>query len=406
MKIKVYSEIGPLKKVLVHRPGGEVERLHPGIYERLLFDEIMDLKVAQEEHDEFTSKLRAEGVEVFYIERLAAEVLKLKGKTVKEKFVTEFVEKVPNSKSIKDALVKHFLEIEDEYELINSMIAGVKKNEVKGLNKDDLSTLVALDDPYPFFLDPIPNILFQRDPIASIFDSVNIHHMNKETRQREAIFYELLFEHHPEFKDVPHNYLQKDGGSIEGGDILVMNKETIFIGLSERTVPDSVELLASRLFAKYSHLKQVVGIEIPKSHATMHLDTVFTQMDHDKFSIDADMAAIEYTIFVMKKVNGSIKVTHEKKLMKEILRSYVCKDVKFAVVGNGDPLDAAREQWNDGANCLCIKPGVIIVYNRNRVTNELIKKMGVKIIEIPSGELSRGRGGPRCMSMPLEREEI
>ena len=407
MKIMVYSEIGKLKKVLVHRPGKEVERVYPEIFERILFDDIMWLEQAQKDHDVFTNQLRENGVEVFYIENLVAEIFD-KSPELRKEFLKTFIEQggIKNN-SIKKAIYEFFDSHKDNREFVKALIAGVKKTEINPKWDNSISSHVAQHDEYPFYLDPIPNILFQRDPIASIYDGMNIHNMTKATRKREGLFYVYLLKYHPEFKDtVKHHLNINHNGHMEGGDVLVINKETIFVGISERSTPEAVEELSKILFKKYSNLKRVIGIEIPTSHATMHLDTVMTQMDYDKFSIDLDMANRPYFLYEITMSNGQINIDASEKMMIDILRKYVHKDVKLIKVAGGDPIAGKAEQWNDGANCLTLKPGTIFVYDRNVKTNAAVEKAGIKLIKVPSGELGRGRGGPRCMTMPLEREDI
>ncbi|WKX02574.1 arginine deiminase [Candidatus Mycoplasma mahonii] len=407
MELKVYSEIGKLKKILVHRPGKEVQRIYPEIFERLLFDDIMYLKVAQEEHDYFTDKLKEEGVKVFYIEKLVAEVLDA-NPSQREKFIDSYLKEADiRSKSIYVAAKKFFLDMKNNLEMVRATIAGVKKSEIKPDFSNNLTDLVLKDDAYPFYADPIPNILFQRDPIATIFDGMNLHKMYSVTRRRESVYYEYGFKLHPEFKNIKYIMDPSDDGTIEGGDVLVMNKENIFVGISQRTTAVGVEILSKKLFKRYDHLKIVVGIEIPKSHATMHLDTILTQMDHDKFSIDADFAHDKYTSFeITRGLNDELNIKKSNDNILTILQKHIHPKTQLIIVGGDEYVRSKREQWNDGANCLCIEPGKIIVYNRNVYTNKAVKAAGIETIEIKSSELSSGRGGPRCMSMPLERENI
>lgn len=402
MDIKVNSEIGVLKKVLVHRPGKEVERLYPEVFEKLLFDDIMCLKKAKEEHDSFVNKLKEEGVEVFYIEELVAEVLDLSTE-IRREFIDKFLDNsgIKNEK-IKEATFIFYNSIKDSLELVKGTIQGITKREINPKFGNSIIDMEQSDSDYPFYIEPIPNILFQRDPIASVFNTINIHNMWSVTRKREAIYYEFLFKYHPEFKNIEHIVDSSMKGKMEGGDILVINKETLFIGLSQRTSSIGIEEFAKNAFKKFNHLKRVIAIKIPNSHATMHLDTVLTQIDYDKFSIDAEMAELEYNYYILERE----KITNHNGMILNILKEFVNKDVKLFVVGGGDLIRAKREQWNDGANCLTVRPGRIFVYDRNWVTNGLLKESGVELIEVPSSELSRGRGGPRCMSMPLEREEI
>lgn len=402
MKIKVYSEIGKLKKVLVHRPGKETERLYPEIFERLLFDDIIFLEKAREEHDKFTKMLRDNDVEVFYIEELVAEVVSMSPE-IRNNFIEQFVKEAGvKNEAVYKAAVDFYKGIEDNYRMVRATIAGIVKREINPKFGNNIVDIDEKDNGYPFYIDPIPNILFQRDPVASIFDSMNVHNMWAETRKREAIYYEYLFKYHPLFKDVKNHVTPEMDGTMEGGDVLVISKETLFIGLSQRTSARGINSLAKKLFENYDHLKQIIGIRIPKGHATMHLDTVLTQVDREKFSIDNDMKDLEYEYITITR-DDTVKT---KGKIIDLLKKYVSPNVKLLVVGGGDLIRAKREQWNDGANCLVLEPGKIFVYNRNWVTNDLLEKDGVKLLRVDGQELGRGRGGPRCMSMPLEREEI
>lgn len=406
MKINVYSEIGKLKKVLVHRPGKEVERIYPELFERLLFDDIMFLKKAQEEHDYFTDKLRENGVEVIYIENLVAKSLD-ESFDLRKAFIHDYL-KLANisNDTVYDTAFEFFNNITNNLELVKATIAGIKKSELKPKFKNTLADQVLLEDEYPFYIDPIPNLLFQRDPIASIFDGMNIHNMHTKTRQREQLYYLYGFNKNSEYNDLKLLMEPNHDGSMEGGDILVISEKVIFIGISERTNSKAIETFSKKMFEQYSHLKSIVGVVIPKAHATMHLDTVLTMMDHNIFSIDADLMNERYTFLILKKENDQIVFSKRMDNIKNVLKDYVHPNIKLVTVGGNDKIRSKREQWNDGANCLCLEPKKIIVYDRNYYTNEEIKKMGVQIIEIPSSELSRGRGGPRCMSMPLVRENI
>lgn len=402
MKINVNSEIGILKKILVHRPGKEVERIYPEIFERLLFDDIMYLEKAQKEHDAFTKVLKDEGIEVFYIEKLLTEVLDSSDE-LRKNFIDKFLKQANiDNETIFEECKKYFYSIKNNYDLVMATIAGVTKRDINPKFKNTLEDYSKKEDEYPIYIDPIPNILFQRDAMFSIFNDTKINNMWAETRKREAIYTQFVYKYHPDFKNIHILQDANSKGTVEGGDVLVINKETIFVGLSQRTSAKGVQGLADKLFEKYSEFKNLIAIQIPKSRATMHLDTILTQMDYDKFSIDPDMEKLSYEFFKITRENTT---KHKGKII-DLLKEYVSENIEFVVVGDGSPIRAKREQWNDGANCLAIRPGTIIVYDRNKITNEVMRKKGINVIEVPSSELSRGRGGPRCMSMPLYREEI
>ena len=362
----------------------------------------MFLKKAQEEHDYFVEKLRAEGIEVFYIEKLVAQTLDLDPQ-IREKFIYEFVTNANiQNNAIKKAVLEYLKSIEDNYELVKASIAGITKKEISPIFSRSLEDICKNEENYPFYLDPIPNILFQRDPIASIFDQFNIHNMWSKTRKRESIYYTFLFKYHPDFKDIKILMNPLDSGHIEGGDILIINKELIFIGISQRSSAKGVQIISEKLFNNFSELKTIIGVKIPESHATMHLDTLMTQIDINKFLIDPDFKKSYNQYFVVTKIET--KEIHG--MIKDILEQYVHKNIQLFTVGDQDIISSKREQWNDGANCLAIAPNKVIVYDRNVLTNSLLKKSGIEFIEIKSSELSRGRGGPRCMTMPLYREEV
>ncbi len=404
MKINVFSEIGKLKSVLLHRPGKELENLTPDLLERLLFDDIPYLKVAQEEHDEFARILRENGVKVFYIKEMIIEVLGHHPE-VKSNFINQFVEEsLIKSKSVKSAVYEYLISL-DNKSLVEKMIEGIRTKEITVLNR--ISIMDMLENEYPFYTDPMPNILFQRDPFASIGNGVAINNMLTDTRQRETIFSEYLFKYHPLFEneEIPFYINRNNRYNSEGGDILVLSKDTLAIGISKRTDPRAIEKLANKLFKANTSFKTILAFNIPKTRAFMHLDTVFTQIDHGLFTIHPGILK-ELTIFELTNNNGELKVSKVVSSLEEILEKHLKRPIKLVNCGGSDKITSGREQWNDGANTLAIAPGVVIVYSRNHVTNKILREQGIKVLEIPSSELSRGRGGPRCMSMPLEREKL
>lgn len=407
MKIKVNSEIGKLKKVLLHRPGKELLNLTPDTLERLLFDDIPYLELAQKEHDEFSGILRANGVKVFYIENLVAEAIEQP--EAKEEFISTFVEEaietndnIVDKQKAKQLLHNYLANIKDNKELVDLTIAGIRNNEIKEIE---------VNDDYYFIADPLPNLYFQRDPFASIGNGASINHMASVTRNRETLYAHIMFKYHPEFKDneIPSWYDRKETTSIEGGDQLIINDKTLMIGISQRTQEESIIKLAKRIFKDpNNNFETIYGFDIGKSRAYMHLDTVFTMVDYDKFSVHPEAINEKMHVKIFKKEGSEVVVEdNQDKTLKEILAEATGNDeVTLIECGGGDTIAALREQWNDGANTLAIAPGEVIVYSRNPVTNKLLEENGIKIHVMSSSELSRGRGGPRCMSMPLEREDI
>ena len=314
--INVKSEIGTLKKVLLHRPGNELLNLTPDTLGRLLFDDIPFLPDAQKEHDEFVHILRENGVEVVFVEDLMAEVLELSDE-IESKFIRQFIYeagiRTPKYKTLVFEYLKSFL---DKKELVLKTMAGIKMGEISRAKREVEKSLVDfVSEESEFLADPIPNMYFTRDPFASCGNGIILNKMYSVTRGRETIYAEYIFNYHPDFKNqVPKYYDRYLSYHIEGGDVLNLNSHIIAVGISQRT-----ELIPC---------------------------------------------------------------------------------------AGGEKTSAEREQWNDGTNTLCIAPGVVVVYNRNNITNNILREHGIKVLEMSSAELSRGRGGPRCMSMPRVREDL
>ena len=407
--LNVTSEIGRLKTVLLHRPGEEIENLTPDLLDRLLFDDIPYLKVAREEHDAFAQTLREAGVEVLYLEVLAAEAIETSDE-VKQQFISEFIDEAGvESERLKEALIEYFNSFSDNKAMVDKMMAGVRKEELKDYHRESLYDQV--NNVYPFVCDPMPNLYFTRDPFATIGHGITLNHMRTDTRNRETIFAKYIFRHHPRFegKDIPFWFNRDDKTSLEGGDELILSKEILAVGISQRTDSKSVEKLAKKLlYYPDTSFKTVLAFKIPVSRAFMHLDTVFTQVDYDKFTVHPGIVGpLEvYAITKDPEKDGQLIAVEECDTLENILKKYLKRDIELIKCGGGDEIIAAREQWNDGSNTLAIAPGEVVVYSRNYVTNEILEKKGIKLHVIPSSELSRGRGGPRCMSMPLIREEI
>lgn len=407
--LNVTSEIGRLKTVLLHRPGEEIENLTPDLLDRLLFDDIPYLKVAREEHDAFAQTLREAGVEVLYLEVLAAEAIETSDE-VKQQFISEFIDEAGvESERLKEALIQYFNSFSDNKAMVDKMMAGVRKEELKDYHRESLYDQV--NNVYPFVCDPMPNLYFTRDPFATIGHGITLNHMRTDTRNRETIFAKYIFRHHPRFKgkDIPFWFNRDENTSLEGGDELILSKEILAVGISQRTDSASVEKLAKKLlYYKDTTFKTVLAFKIPVSRAFMHLDTVFTQVDYDKFTVHPGIVGpLEvYAITKDPENDGHLIAVEECDTLENILKKYLKRDIELIKCGGGDEIIAAREQWNDGSNTLAIAPGEVVVYSRNYVTNEILEKEGIKLHVIPSSELSRGRGGPRCMSMPLIREDL
>ncbi len=398
--INVKSEIGVLKKVLLHRPGKELLNLTPDTLEELLFDDIPYLKGARQEHDIFAKVLKDEGVEVVYLEDLMGEVLK--DDEVKDAFLRQYIaEGGIRTKRYQAIIYKHLSSISDPKELVLKTMEGVNLNELDRGVYNSLVDLISLQS--KMVIAPMPNLYFTRDPFAAIGNGITLNRMYSKTRSRETIYGEYIFKYHKDYKDTKKYYDRYDHFSIEGGDILDLDENTLAIGISQRTEPDAIELLSKRLF-KESGIKKVLAFYIPKSRAFMHLDTVFTQVDYGTFCIHPKILAT-LSIFKIEDAPRGVKIKRLDGCLEDILKRELRRDdIRLIRCGGNDHITAEREQWSDGSNTLCIRPGVVICYERNDVTNAILEENGLKVIKIPSGELSRGRGGPRCMSMPLIRD--
>ena len=410
--IHVTSEIGKLRRVLLHRPGNELLNLTPDTLSSLLFDDIPYLPDAQKEHDAFAKALRDNGVEVVYLEDLMADVI-ASSDSIRAKFIKQFMEEAGINTMKYKRLVGMFLNsITDPKKLVLKTMEGIQVGDIYDEKKDYEKTLVDLiQTPDKFIAEPMPNLYFTRDNFASVGDGIDLHRMYSVTRNRECIYAEYIFKYHPDYKDTHRYYNREYAWSTEGGDLLNINDHVIAIGISQRTQPEAIDQLAKNFFRDPDcKIETILAFNIPSCRAFMHLDTVFTQIDKYTFTYHPGIMG---TLQVFEITEGFDPTTFEDLVVKEInapldkiLERYLNHKVTLIPCAGGDKVGAEREQWNDGSNTLCIEPGVVVVYDRNNVTNRVLKEAGIKVIEIHGAELSRGRGGPRCMSMPLIREDV
>ena len=252
----------------------------------------------------------------------------------------------------------------------------------------------------------MPNLYFTRDPFATIGTGVSLHRMHTVTRNRETLFGKFIFQYHPLYKDAPKWYDRGESSSLEGGDILILSPEVIAVGISQRTEEDSIDKFAHTVLSISETFRKILAFNIPKTRSFMHLDTVFTMVDRDKFTVHPNILH-EITVFVMELVDGRVSIREEQGRLEDILKRHLELDACTLIkCGSDSPIDAAREQWSDGSNTLAIAPGEVVVYERNYVTNRILEEHGITVHTVPCSELSRGRGGPRCMSMPFVREDV
>ncbi len=405
--IHVYSEIGKLKTVMLHRPGKELENLAPDILHRMLIDDIPYLKIAQEEHDAFAHVLRQQGIKVLYLEDLLAESL------TDEKVCRAFLDQLLDESSIKKQdplhqLLLNYLQELLTKEMVKTVIAGIRKSAIH--NSTPSLADLAEDPDYPFYLDPMPNVYFTRDQQAAIGSGMTINRMTFRARRRESLFMETILKNHPDFKNatIPVWRDRYHHGRLEGGDELVLNNHVLAVGISQRTSATAITDLAHNLF-DHSSYDTILAIKIPHNHAMMHLDIVFTMINYNQFTVHPFILdkAGKIDIYVLQPDDhNGVKITEKNDLVQVLKENLHLSELDLIPTGGGDPIAAPREQWNDGSNTLAIAPGEVVTYDRNYVSNDLLRKHGIIVHEIRSSELSRGRGGPRCMSCPLIREDL
>ncbi|KRL59158.1 arginine deiminase [Latilactobacillus fuchuensis] len=403
--IHVTSEIGKLKTVMLHRPGQEIENITPDSMERLLFDDIPYLPIAQKEHDYFAQVLKDKDIEVLYFSKLAAEALA--DSAVRHEFLERMIAESGYAVGITHDALLEYLEAMDPQTMINRIIEGVRGSDIQR-DTTDLQS-VSENTVWPFLMDPMPNAYFTRDPQASIGNGLSINKMTFAARMRESLITEYIMKHHPRFMGQVEVWRDRNHAThIEGGDELVLSDHVLAIGISQRTTANAIEDITRKLFAD-SDYDTVIAIKIPHNHAMMHLDTVFTMINHDQFTVHPailnDDGQVDNWVLHPGK-DGQVTMTHHTDIKAVLKKALNKPEIDLIPTGNGDPIVAPREQWNDGSNTLAIAPGEVVTYDRNYVSNDLLRQHGILVHEVLSSELSRGRGGPRCMSCPIVREDL
>lgn len=400
----VGSEIGQLRRVLVHRPRRSLTHLTPSNCHDLLFDDVLAVERAGQEHDVFTQTLQDQDVEVLFLTQLLAETLEVpeakewlwKNQISDYRFGPSFANEIRN-----------YLDSLPTLETAKILTGGLSYGEMPGLP----SVAKSMNNPTDFIIEPLPNHLFTRDTSCWVYGGVSINPMAKVARQRETNHLRAIYRWHPTFAgqdfikyfgDEERFY---DRSTIEGGDVLVIGKGAVLVGMSERTTPQGVEQLASTLF-KHGQAKEVIALELPKDRSCMHLDTVMTHMKEDTFSVFPDAIPNDVTCWSLTgDESGAVKAKEQHSYMRTIESALEIDKLNIITTG-GDCFESVREQWNDANNVLTVKPGVVIGYERNTYTNEKYDKAGITVLPIPGDELGRGRGGARCMSCPIERDGI
>ncbi len=396
------SEIGRLQKVLLHQPELALRRLTPSNCQDLLFDDVPAIEQAIEEHLAFQNLLEAEGVEVFLLRPLLAETL------IDEEARHFILERQAGPAQFGLSLyreVRAYLDQLSPGALADCLLGGLTKTELGAQCHSPTLRLLAETD---FILPPCPNHLFTRDTSCWIYGGVSINPMQMPARRRESLHLRALYQYHPMFRDgsFPRYLGERDPGlnpvTLEGGDILVLGDGLVLVGLSERSSPQGVELLAQRLFS-CEQATRVLAVELPHTRACMHLDTVFTQMDQDCFTYYPEILGASRTWLIEPEAHGHMHIEEQQEGLIPVLREALGLDHLRLVPTGGDLFEQEREQWHDANNVLCIRPGTVVSYARNQHTIENMTRAGIEVLSIAGEQLGRGRGGPRCMSCPWLR---
>ena len=401
----VASEVGRLRQVILHRPGLELKRLTPDNAADLLFDDVLWVSRAQAEHDAFAAALRGRGVTVHYYSDLLAQTLDI---PAAREYILDRVFDPRWHGPLAAGTLRAAMDGLDSARLAEFLAGGITKREIAELGPEPKSIAFHSLDPDGFVLAPLPNLLYQRDTSSWIYGGVSINVMRRAARIRETVTGEAIYRWHPMFAaadfDIWYHGPDALPASIEGGDILVIGDGAVLVGMSERTTPQAVEVLAHRLFAAGA-ARCLVAIDMPKQRAFMHLDTLLTMADYGVFTKYAGMGMLPSYTVEPGATGAELKVTdHPPVDMHRAIAAALDRPNITVLTAVQDVHSAQREQWDDGCNVLAVEPGVVVAYERNVTTNTYLTDNGIEVVPVPGGELGRGRGGPRCMSCPIERD--
>lgn len=407
---RVTSEVGQLRHVIVHRPGRELARLTPSNKDDLLFDDVLWLERAEAEHDAFAAALREQGAVVHHFEQLLRETLAIDA--ARDFVLTAAFDEHLYGPALAAALRSNFASATPD-DLYDVLVGGLTKSECLDRMPVPESVAFGVTRRRDFLITPLTNHLFTRDASCWIGTGVSENSMMQAVRRREAVNYQAIYRWHPLFAGVGFplwsNGLESGLATMEGGDVLVVTPDALVVGLSERTTAQAVERLAARLF-EAGAIKRVVAIRIPRARAFMHLDTVLTMADVDTFMKYEGLG--EPGCFLIepapRPVSGRppLAITALTDGLDAALARALGTTSVRVLTTNQDSYAAERDQWNDGCNLLAVRPGVVLAYERNTTSIAYLRDNGIEVIEVPGSELGRGRGGPRCMSCPIIRDDL